>query len=90
MGHFHNIPDSLYSLFLKSLRHTNLLFFTIPAGEYLLLFAVFLSVNTDPSNSETICLCRGTYEDVVLLVAFNVGASELIIHFQEHIQDSFN
>ena len=42
-------------------------------------------VNKHPLTSEVICRCRSTYEgcDLVPLVTFSIGDSELIIHFQE-------
>ena len=47
-------------------------------------FAIF-PVNKHPSNSEVICRCKSPHEecDLVPLVTFSVGDSELIILFQE-------
>ena len=42
-------------------------------------------VNKQPSTSEVICRCRGTYEgsDLVPLVTSSIGDSDRIMHFQE-------
>ena len=68
---------------MLSLRHEKL-FFTVLIWQNLLLFSQSF-VNKHPSNSEVICHCRSTYEgcDLVPVVTFSVGDSELIISFQE-------
>ena len=55
-------------------------------------FSANFPVNKRPLTSEVICRCRSTCErcDLVPLVTFSIGDSELIIHFQEAFARPFS
>ena len=84
MNFFHNTPGSLYSLFLKSLRHEKLFFHSFNMAKPATFFTNF-PVNKHLSTSEVTRRYRSTYEgsDLVPLVTSSIWDSELIIHFQE-------
>ena len=55
-------------------------------------FIANFPVNKHPSSSEVICRYKSTYEgcDLVPLVTYGIGDSELIIHFQEAYERLFS